>query len=56
MARRNFYSSAGLDRAAHHRENTQWLAERLEDYKPRDPHAAYDAHKDWMPAHLRHEI
>jgi hypothetical protein len=34
----------------------QWLAERLEDYQPRNPHAAYDAHKNWMPAHLRHEI
>ena len=34
----------------------QWLAERLEDYKSRDPRAAYDAHKEWMPAHLRHEI
>lgn len=34
----------------------QWLAERLEDYQPRDPHPAYEAHKDWMPAHLRHEL
>jgi hypothetical protein len=34
----------------------QWLAERLEDYQARDPHPAYEAHKDWMPAHLRHEI
>jgi hypothetical protein len=34
----------------------QWLAERLEDYQPRDPHPAYEAHKDWIPAHLRHEI
>ena len=34
----------------------QWLAERLEDYQPRDPLPAYAAHKDWMPAHLRHEI
>ena len=25
----------------------QWLAERLEDYQPRDPHPAYEAHKDW---------
>ncbi len=34
----------------------QWLAERLEDYQPRDPHPAYEVHKEWMPAHLRHEI
>ena len=34
----------------------QWLAERLEHYQPRDPHPAYEAHKDWMPAHLRHEL
>ncbi len=34
----------------------QWLAERLEDYQPRDPHPAYEAHKDWVPAHLRHEV
>ena len=34
----------------------QWLAERLEDYQPRDPHPAYEAHKDWIPAHLRHEL
>ena len=34
----------------------QWLAERLEDYQPRNPHPAYETHKDWMPAHLRHEI
>lgn len=34
----------------------QWLAERLEDYKPRDPQAAHVAHKEWIPAHLRHEI
>lgn len=34
----------------------QWLAERLERYQPRDPHPAYEAHKDWMPAHLRHEL
>lgn len=34
----------------------QWLAERLEDYQPRDPDPAYVTHKDWMPAHLRHEI
>jgi hypothetical protein len=34
----------------------QWLAERLEDYQPRDPHPAYKAHKDWMPAHLRNEL
>ncbi len=34
----------------------QWLAERLEHYHPRDPHPAYEAHKDWMPLHLRHEI
>ena len=34
----------------------QWLAERLEDYQPRDPHPAYEAHKDWIPAHLRREL
>jgi len=34
----------------------QWLAERLEHYQPRDPHPAYEAHKDWMPLHLHHEI
>ena len=34
----------------------QWLAERLEQYQPRDPHPAYQAHKDWVPLHLRHEI
>ena len=34
----------------------QWLAERLEQYQPRDPHPAYQAHKDWIPLHLRHEI
>ncbi len=34
----------------------QWLAERLEDYQPRNPHPAYETHKDWMPAHLRHEL
>ena len=34
----------------------QWLAERLERYHPRDPHPAYEAHKDWVPTHLRHEI
>lgn len=34
----------------------QWLAERLEQYYPRDPHPAYEAHKDWMPMHLRHEL
>jgi len=34
----------------------QWLAERLEDYQSRDPHPAYQAHKDWMPMHLRHEL
>ncbi len=34
----------------------QWLAERLEDYQPRDPHPAYEAHKDWVPAHLRHQV
>jgi hypothetical protein len=34
----------------------QWLAERLEEYQPRDPHPAYEAHKDWIPAHLRNEI
>ena len=34
----------------------QWHAERLEHYQPRDPHPAYEAHKDWMPAHLRHEL
>ena len=34
----------------------QWLAERLEDYQPRNPHPAYQTHKDWMPAHLRHEL
>lgn len=34
----------------------QWLAERLEGYRPRDSHAAYVAHKDWMPTHIRHEI
>ena len=34
----------------------QWLAERLEDYQPRYPDPAYVTHKDWMPAHLRHEI
>jgi len=34
----------------------QWLAERLEQYQPRDPHPAYEAHKDWIPMHLRHEI
>ena len=34
----------------------QWLAERLEDYQPRDPDPAYEAHKDWMPLHLHHEI
>jgi hypothetical protein len=33
----------------------QWLAERLEDYQPRDPRPAYEAHTDWMPLHLRHE-
>ena len=32
----------------------QWLAERLEEYQPRAPLPAYEAHKDWMPAHLRH--
>jgi hypothetical protein len=34
----------------------QWLAERLEDYQPRNPHPAYETHKDWMPAHLRGEL
>jgi hypothetical protein len=34
----------------------QWLAERLEHYQPRDPHPAYEAHKDWMPLHLHHEL
>lgn len=34
----------------------QWLAERLEEYQPRNPHPAYETHKDWMPAHLRHEL
>ena len=34
----------------------QWLAERLEDYQARDPYPAYETHRDWMPAHLRHEI
>ena len=34
----------------------QWLAERLADYQPRDPRPAYEAHKDWIPLHLRHEI
>ena len=34
----------------------QWLAERLEDYQPRNPHPAYETHKDWIPAHLRHEL
>lgn len=34
----------------------QWLAERLEDYQPRDPRPAYEAHKDWIALHLRHEI
>ena len=34
----------------------QWLAERLQDYQPRMPDAAYIAHKDWIPAHLRREI
>jgi hypothetical protein len=34
----------------------QWLAERLEQYQPRDPHPAYQAHKDWIPLHLRHEL
>lgn len=33
----------------------QWLAEQLEHYQPRDPHPAYLTHKDWVPAHLRHE-
>ena len=33
----------------------QWLAERLEDYQPRDPRPAYEAHNDWMPLHLHHE-
>ena len=34
----------------------QWLAERLEDYQARDPLPAYEAHKDWVPAHLRHKV
>lgn len=34
----------------------QWLAERLADYQPHDPRPAYEAHKDWIPLHLRHEI
>jgi len=34
----------------------QWLAERLEQYQPPDPHPAYQAHKDWIPLHLRREI
>ena len=34
----------------------QWLAEQLEAYEPRDPLPAYEAHKDWIPAHLRNEI
>ncbi|MCH8334965.1 MAG: hypothetical protein IIC61_03640 [Proteobacteria bacterium] len=34
----------------------QWLAKRLEDYQPRDPRPAYEAHNDWIPLHLRHEI
>ena len=32
----------------------QWLAERLEQYQPGDPHPAYVAHKDWVPLHLRY--
>ena len=33
----------------------QWLAERLEHYQPRDPHPAYEAHKDWAPLHRRYK-
>ena len=32
----------------------QWLAERLEQYQPADPHPAYVTHKDWVPLHLRY--
>lgn len=34
----------------------QWLAERLQQYHPREPHPAYERHKDWVPMHLRREI
>jgi hypothetical protein len=34
----------------------QWLAERLEHYQSRDLLPAYEAHKDWVPMHLRHDI
>jgi hypothetical protein len=33
----------------------QWLAERLEQYQPSDPHPAYDGHKDWVPLHRRYK-
>ncbi len=34
----------------------QWLAERLDDYQDDDAQPAYNAHKSWMPLHLRQEI
>lgn len=34
----------------------QWLAERLELYKPLDLRPAFELHKDWIPLHLRRLI
>ncbi len=33
----------------------QWLAERLEQYRPSDSHPAYEVHKDWAPLHRRYK-
>lgn len=34
----------------------QWLALQMEQYAAEDVHPAYETHKDWVPAHLRHKF